>query len=92
MPRNNLEIVREMYERRERGDMDVAEFVDPEIEFARIGSDPDVAGEWRGLAGMRKANDQEALANRATSGRRLSASKAASARGARAMAAMSKRT
>jgi ketosteroid isomerase-like protein len=56
MPRGNLEIVREMYQRRERGDMDVAEFVHPEIEFARIGSDlPDVAGEWRGLAGMRKA-------------------------------------
>jgi ketosteroid isomerase-like protein len=51
MPRGNLEIVR-----RERGDMDVAEFVHPEIEFARIGSElPDVAGEWHGLDGMRKA-------------------------------------
>jgi ketosteroid isomerase-like protein len=56
MPRGNLEIVQEMYERRERGDMDVAEFVHPEIEFARIGSElPDVAGEWHGLDGMRKA-------------------------------------
>jgi ketosteroid isomerase-like protein len=56
MPPENLEIVREMYERRERGDMDVAEFVHPEIEFARIGSDlPGVAGEWRGLDGMRRA-------------------------------------
>jgi ketosteroid isomerase-like protein len=56
MPRDNLEIVREMYERRERGDMDVAEFVHPEIVFARIGSNlPDVAGEWHGLDGMRKA-------------------------------------
>jgi ketosteroid isomerase-like protein len=56
MPPSNIEVVEAMYERRERGDMDVAEFVHPEIEFARIGSDlPDVAGEWRGLDGMRQA-------------------------------------
>ena len=56
MSAENLEVVRAMYERRERGDMDVAEFVDPEIVFARIGSElPDVAGEWHGLDGMRKA-------------------------------------
>jgi hypothetical protein len=35
---SNIEVVQAMYERRERGDMDVAEFVDPEIQFARIGS------------------------------------------------------
>jgi ketosteroid isomerase-like protein len=56
MSAKNLDVVRAMYERRERGDMDVAEFVDPEIVFARIGSElPDVAGEWHGLDGMRKA-------------------------------------
>lgn len=45
-----------MYQRRERGDLDVSEFVDPEIEFARIGSElPDFAGEWRGLDGLRLA-------------------------------------
>ena len=31
MPQGNLEIVREMYERREAGDMYVGEFVDPEL-------------------------------------------------------------
>ena len=56
MPRKNLETVRAMYERRERGDMDVEEFVDPEIVFIRIGIDlPGVAGEWHGLDGMREA-------------------------------------
>jgi ketosteroid isomerase-like protein len=51
-----LEVVRGMYERRERGNMDVEEFVHPEIVFVRIGSDlPDVAGEWHGVDGMRKA-------------------------------------
>jgi ketosteroid isomerase-like protein len=56
MSRENLEIVRAMYERRERGDMDVGEFVHPEIVFVRIGSElPDVAGEWHGLDGMRRA-------------------------------------
>jgi len=56
MSTENVEVVRTMYERRERGDMDVAEFVHPEIDFVRIGSDlPDVAGEWHGLDGMRRA-------------------------------------
>ncbi len=52
----NLEIVREMYERRESGDMYVGEFVDPEIEFVRIGSEaPDFAGKWHGTEGLRQA-------------------------------------
>jgi ketosteroid isomerase-like protein len=56
MPRRNLEIVQEMYERREGGDMHVGEFVHPEIEFVRIGSEtPDFAGEWHGLEGLRRA-------------------------------------
>jgi hypothetical protein len=36
MPKRNLEIVRAMFVRREGGDMHLAEFVDPEIEFVRI--------------------------------------------------------
>jgi ketosteroid isomerase-like protein len=56
MSEENVEVVREMYERREGGDMRVGEFVDPEIEFVRIGSElPDFAGEWHGTAGLRQA-------------------------------------
>jgi ketosteroid isomerase-like protein len=56
MSAENVKVVTAMYEGRERGDMDVGEFVHPEIVFARIGSDlPGSAGEWHGLDGMRKA-------------------------------------
>jgi ketosteroid isomerase-like protein len=56
MTRENLEIVRRMYERRERGDLDVGEFVHPQIEFSRFGSElPDFAGKWHGVEGMRRA-------------------------------------
>lgn len=56
MPTPNIEVVRALYERRERGDMYVREFVHPEIEFVRIGSEaPDFAGEWHGLEGLRQA-------------------------------------
>ena len=56
MAEENLKVVREMYARRERGDMDVHDFVHPDIEFIRIGSQlADFAGEWRGLDGMRRA-------------------------------------
>lgn len=56
MAPGNVEIVRAMYERRERSDMYVGEFVHPEIEFIRIGSEaPDFAGEWHGLDGLRQA-------------------------------------
>jgi uncharacterized protein len=56
MAEGNVDVVREMYARRERGDMDAREFVDPAIEFVRIGSElPDFAGEWHGLDGMRRA-------------------------------------
>jgi ketosteroid isomerase-like protein len=56
MPRENLEIVREMYARREAGDMYVGEFVDPELVFVRIGSEaPDFTGEWHGLQGLKQA-------------------------------------
>jgi ketosteroid isomerase-like protein len=56
MSARNLEIVQEMYERRESGDMYVGEFIHPEIQFARFGSDaPDFTGEWRGIEGLRKA-------------------------------------
>lgn len=48
--------MREMYERRERGDMHVGDYVDPEIVFVRIGSEvPDFAGEWHGTDGLRQA-------------------------------------
>jgi hypothetical protein len=56
MHRENLEIVREMYARREAGDMYVGEFVDPELVFVRIGSEaPDFTGEWHGLEGLKQA-------------------------------------
>ena len=56
MPTPNIEVVRALYERRERGEMYVREFVHPEIEFVRIGSEaPDFAGEWHGLEGLRQA-------------------------------------
>ncbi len=56
MTPRNVEIVREMYDRREGGDMYVGEFVHPEIEFVRIGSEaPDFTGVWHGKDGMRQA-------------------------------------
>ena len=56
MTPRNVEIVREMYDRREGGDMYVGESVHPEIVFIRIGSElPDVAGEWHGKEGLRQA-------------------------------------
>jgi ketosteroid isomerase-like protein len=56
MSPTNLEIVRSMYERREGGDMYVGEFVHPEIDFVRFGSEaPDFAGEWHGIEGLRRA-------------------------------------
>jgi ketosteroid isomerase-like protein len=56
MTSESLEVVRRMYERRETGDMYVGEFVHPDIEFIRIGSEaPDFAGEWRGTEGLRQA-------------------------------------
>ena len=56
MSRENLEIVREMYKRRERGDMYVGEFVDPELVFVRIGAEaPDFTGEWHRMEGLKKA-------------------------------------
>jgi ketosteroid isomerase-like protein len=56
MTSQNLEIVRKMYERREAGDMYVGEYIHPEIEFARFGSEaPDFTGEWRGIEGLRQA-------------------------------------
>ena len=59
MTPRNVEIVREMYDRREGGDMYVGEFVHPEIVFIRIGSElPDVAGEWHGKEGLRQATTE----------------------------------
>ena len=56
MTSENLEIVRKMYERREAGDMYIGEYIHPEIEFARFGSEaPDFTGEWRGIEGLRQA-------------------------------------
>jgi ketosteroid isomerase-like protein len=56
MSSREIETVRALYERRRRGDLDVSEFVDPEIEFVRVRSElPDFAGEWHGFDGLRKA-------------------------------------
>jgi ketosteroid isomerase-like protein len=56
MSRESLEIVREMYKRRERGDMYVGEFVHPELVFVRIGAEaPDFTGEWHGMEGLKRA-------------------------------------
>jgi ketosteroid isomerase-like protein len=57
MSAENVEVVRAMYERRERGDMDVSEFVHPDIVFIRIGSDLlGDEGEWHGLEAMKAAS------------------------------------
>jgi ketosteroid isomerase-like protein len=59
MTPRNVEIVREMYDRREGGDMYVGGFVHPEIVFIRIGSElPDVAGEWHGTEGLKQATTE----------------------------------
>jgi ketosteroid isomerase-like protein len=56
MPPGNLEIVQEMYKRREAGDMYIGEYIHPDIEFARFGDEaPDFTGEWRGIEGLRRA-------------------------------------
>jgi ketosteroid isomerase-like protein len=57
MSEEDVEIVRELFKRRERGDFGaIAEFLGAEIEFAQIGSQiPDFAGEWHGLEAMRRA-------------------------------------
>jgi ketosteroid isomerase-like protein len=56
MSAESLETVRRMYERREAGDMYVGEYIHPDIEFARFGSEaPDFTGEWRGSEGLKQA-------------------------------------
>lgn len=50
MSERNVALIRKLYERWARGEIMVAGFFDPEIEFARIGADtPDLEGRWRGL-------------------------------------------
>ena len=45
-----MEIVRRLYERWARGDFDVADLLDPEVEFSRVGAEGGgVSGLWRGL-------------------------------------------
>jgi ketosteroid isomerase-like protein len=49
----NVELVRSIYERWERGDFSSAEWADPEIEYEHPdGLEP---GRWKGLEGMRHA-------------------------------------
>ncbi len=50
MSAENVKVVTAMYESRERGDMDVGEFVHPEIVFARIGSPSFLARPANGMA------------------------------------------
>jgi ketosteroid isomerase-like protein len=50
LSRENVEIVRALYERWERRDYDTGDAFDPQVEFARIGGDPaGASGEWRGV-------------------------------------------
>jgi uncharacterized protein len=49
----NVELLRTLYRRWERGELVTVDAFDPEVEFVRIGSDyPGLAGEWRGLDEM----------------------------------------
>jgi ketosteroid isomerase-like protein len=50
--KEDVELVRKLYELWERREYAAAaEFIDPDIEFVRIGSEfADMAGEWRGYA------------------------------------------
>jgi len=50
----NIDLLRKLYERWERGDFATAEFFDPEVESARIGIG-DLFGEWRGIDQMSSA-------------------------------------
>jgi ketosteroid isomerase-like protein len=53
MTEENVEVLRRLYGRWERGDLHTAEFFDAEVEIARIGSElPGINGEWRGLDGF----------------------------------------
>ena len=54
MSRENVEVVRAMYEHWARGDFP-ASFFDPDVEHSRIGETPDLDGEWRGVGGLSRA-------------------------------------
>lgn len=50
MAEGNSEIVRRLYARWERGELDTPEFFDSEVEHSRIGSElPGINGDWRGM-------------------------------------------
>jgi ketosteroid isomerase-like protein len=50
MSRQNVEVVRNLYEHWARGDLDFADAFDPEVEFSRSGAEGGgVPGRWRGL-------------------------------------------
>jgi ketosteroid isomerase-like protein len=50
MSQENVETVRRLYARWERGELDTVEFFDAEIEHLRIGSElPGINGEWHGI-------------------------------------------
>ena len=56
MPRENAEVVRELYEGWSRGEFRVGlEFFDPELRFVVDGSVTPTPGEWSGVDGMRDA-------------------------------------
>lgn len=57
MSEENVELIRGLYRRWERGDFATAEFFDPDIEFVRVGSGvAAAAGAWKGIDEMWKAS------------------------------------
>ncbi len=55
MSRENVEVIRAMYEHWARGEFP-ASFIDSEVEHSRIGAQtPDMEGEFRGIGGLSRA-------------------------------------
>ena len=66
MSEDNVEIVRRLFARWERGDLRTAEFFDIEVEHSRIGSElPGIDGDWHGIEafGVALASYIDALAD-----------------------------
>ena len=56
MSRENVEVVRRLYELWNRRAFAAAlDYYSPDIEYVRVTSDADFAGEWRGIEEMRQA-------------------------------------
>jgi ketosteroid isomerase-like protein len=52
MSEDDLQLLRDFFERRERGDY-AAEFLDPDVEYKQVGPIPDFPGEWHGVEQVR---------------------------------------